>query len=172
MVTATHTFPRGIEIPFDLQAIRLRWATTGLWKQTVSPGTWSAFQMLTETQLQFTFESVLTLTSSKEFTNHPIRPHWHTQWFSSPHWCLQIDTTVDPLSSQNYLPSSASSLATQLYLLQLYQLTLLTLWLGTSPRPCFFASPLVLHIINWGPNLPTLVLTQVPGDLASWALFG
>lgn len=79
---------------------------------------------------------------------------------------------MDPLSSQNFLLPSASSLATQLSLLHLYQLTLLTLWLGTSPRPCFLASPLVLHIINWGPNLPTLVLTQVPGDLASWALFG
>lgn len=65
MVTATHTFLWGIEIPFDLQAIRLRWATIEAMKtETVSPGTWSAFQLLTETQLQFTFESVLTLTSS------------------------------------------------------------------------------------------------------------
>lgn len=105
------------------------------------------------------------LWQAQEFTNHLIRPRWHTQWFFTPYWCLKIDTAVDPLPSENFLPPSASSLATQLSLLRLYQLILLTFWLGTSPRPWFLASPLVLHIINWGPNLPTLVLTQYLGTL-------
>lgn len=44
-------------------------------------------------------------------------------------------------STQNFPPPSTSSLATQLFLFCLYQLTLLAFWFGNSPNPVFQLPP-------------------------------
>lgn len=106
----------------------------------VSPGTWNASQLITGTQLQFTFESILTLASSKEFTNQTTQASlaFSVVFLSPP---MVKDTAVDPLPTQNFPPPSTSSLATQLFLLCLYQLTLLAFWFGNSPNSVFQLPP-------------------------------
>ena len=142
-VTAMHAF-FGDTNPFRFPCRQIEMSNNravGIQRMFVSPGTWNAFQLITGTQLQFTFESILWQAQKSLHTN-PSRPLWHSQWCSSPHrwwktllWVPFPHRTFPHPQLHPWLPS---------FFCSVYTNSLFWVFDLVTPKTLFFSFPLGL----------------------------